>query len=50
MLDKNYDTVNVFSTAQKTAEFCHTSHTALSRYLKSGKLIKNKFYFIKNKI
>ncbi len=38
ILDKNYDTVNLFSTAQKTAEFCRTSHTALARYLKSGKL------------
>jgi group I intron endonuclease len=45
VFDKEHITVGVFSNANKAAEFCGTSHTALARYLKSGKLWKDKYYF-----
>jgi hypothetical protein len=35
----------VLSNAQKAAKFCYTNLTALRRYLKSGKLLKDKYYF-----
>jgi len=45
VFDKERRLAGVFSNAQKAAKFCNTNHTALSRYLKSGKLWKNKYYF-----
>jgi len=45
IFDKQHNYVGVFTTANKAAEFCDTSHTVLSRYLKSGKLWKDKYYF-----
>ena len=55
VFDKQLNTIGVFSNAQKAAEFCDTNHTAMRRYLKSGKLWKDKYYFsrtnsIKNSI
>jgi group I intron endonuclease len=46
--DKQHNIVDVFPTANKAAKFCGTSHTVLGRYLKSGKLWKDKYYFSKN--
>jgi group I intron endonuclease len=45
VFDKECKIVDVFSNAQKAAKFCNTNHTTLRRYLKSGKLWKNKYYF-----
>lgn len=43
--DKKYSIIDVFSTANKADEFCGIYHTVLYRYLKSGKLFNNKYYF-----
>jgi group I intron endonuclease len=45
VFDKERNVIGVFPTANKTAEFCGTSHVAIGRYLKSGKLWKDKYYF-----
>jgi hypothetical protein len=45
ILDKEKKKIAAFLNAQKAAEFCKTNHTALHRYLKSGKLWKDKYYF-----
>jgi hypothetical protein len=51
VFDKEKTIIAVFSNVQKAAEFCQTNHTALHRYLKSGKLWKDKYYFSRdNKI
>jgi hypothetical protein len=46
VFDKERKIVDVFSNAKKAAKFCNTNHTTLSRYLKSGKLWKDKYYFL----
>lgn len=43
--DKEYNIVYISTTANKAAKFCGRSHTALGRYLKSGKFWKDKYYF-----
>lgn len=43
--DKKCSIIDVFSTANKADEFCGIYHTVLYRYLKSGKLFNNKYYF-----
>jgi hypothetical protein len=45
VFDKERIIVGVFTNAQKAIKFCNTNHTALRRYLKSGKLWKDKYYF-----
>jgi hypothetical protein len=45
VFDKERRIVDVFLNAQKAAKFCNTNHTVLHRYLKSGKLWKDKYYF-----
>jgi len=45
VFNKEYKIVHVFTNAHKAALYCNTNHTTLGRYLKSGKLWKNKFYF-----
>jgi hypothetical protein len=42
---KKWSIIDVFSTENKAAEFCGIYHTVLHRYLKSGKLFNNKYYF-----
>jgi group I intron endonuclease len=53
VLDKQYNTIVVFTTVNKASEYCGIPHTCLGRYLKSGKLWKDKYYFweliLKNK-
>lgn len=45
VFNKERDMIGIFPTANKAAEFCGTSHVAVGRYLKSGKLWKDKYYF-----
>lgn len=45
VFNKERDMIGVFPTANKAAEFCGTSHVAIARYLKSGKLWKDKYFF-----
>jgi len=45
VFDKERNIIGVFSTANKAAEFCNMYHVVLHRYLKSGKLWNNKYYF-----
>lgn len=46
VFDKECNIIDVFSTAaNKAANFCGIHHTILHRYLRSGKLWKNKYYF-----
>lgn len=43
--DKKCSIIGVFFTENKAAEFCGIYHTVLHRYLNSGKLFNNKYYF-----
>lgn len=47
VFDKQRNIIDVFPTANKAANFCGIHHSILHRYLKSGKLLKNKknFFF-----
>jgi hypothetical protein len=47
VFNKERDMIGVFPTANKAGEFCGTSPVALGRYLKSGKLWKDKYYFLR---
>jgi hypothetical protein len=45
VFNKERKIVDVSPNAHKAAKFCNINHTALRRYLKSGKLWKYKYYF-----
>jgi hypothetical protein len=49
VFDKERVIVGVFSNVQKAAKFCNTNYTALRRYLKPGKLWKDKYYFSRSR-
>jgi len=46
VVDKNNKIINTFPTITSAAKFYNTNHTTLSRYLKSEKLWKDKYYFL----
>ena len=50
VFDKEHRIVSILPNAQKTAKFCNTNHTAIRRFLKSGKLWKDKYYFSREAI
>jgi len=45
VLDKERRIVSVLSNVQKAAKFCATNNIILRRYLNSGNLFKDKYYF-----
>lgn len=45
VFDKECNIIDVFTTANKAANFWGIYHTILHRYLRSGKIWKNKYYF-----
>lgn len=45
--DSNQKLIKIFSNVKKASEWSNVPFTTLSRYIKSGKLYKNKFYFYK---
>lgn len=45
VFDKECCIVDVFTTANKAANFCGIQHTILHRHLIFGKLLNNKYYF-----
>ena len=49
IFDKQRNLINVFPNASKAAKYSDTSHTTVCRYIKSGKLWKDKYYFRKSK-
>lgn len=47
--DYNKNLINTFESFGKVSELFNIPRTTLSRYIKSGKIYKNKFYFYVNK-